>query len=187
MRSDIRASFLNGSTATPVTEAPVPIDFTITLVNYNANCAPLVGYAIYIWHVNQKGAYSYYPTRVDANESYNRGMQVTDANGQVHFKIYYPLSAEGLYPFVGFEVFPSLAAATHGSNAIFNSQMSFDYNLLTNIFDENSYTVRFSTWTNQFRPHTPAEREQETIKLTRVGSPRATGLTGGITVPITLP
>jgi hypothetical protein len=53
VRSDIRASFL--STTTVATG--VLVKLTLTLVNVNATCAPLAGYAIYLWQCDRQGHY----------------------------------------------------------------------------------------------------------------------------------
>lgn len=45
VRSDIRASFIS----TTVVATGVQVAITLTLVNVNATCAPLAGFAIYLW------------------------------------------------------------------------------------------------------------------------------------------
>jgi len=95
--------------------------FTITVVDANNSCAPLVGYAVYIWHCNAVGQYSLYdlPT-----ESYLRGVQITDANGQVTFTTNVPGCYAGRYPHIHFEVFSSQANATSGRSAVLISQFA---------------------------------------------------------------
>lgn len=116
-RSDIRPSFI-GSTAT----APgVPVTFTITLVDANNSCAPLAGYAIYVWHCDRAGNYSLYNL---PNESYLRGLQVTDTNGRVTFTTIFPGCYAGRYPHIHFEVFTNAANATGGRYARLISQFA---------------------------------------------------------------
>ncbi|MDO7843280.1 dioxygenase family protein [Sphingomonas immobilis] len=117
VRSDIRASFISSTN----TAAGVKVVITLTLVNVNSACAPLSGYAIYLWHCNAAGNYSLYTA---AAESYLRGVQVTDANGQVTFTTIFPGCYDGRYPHMHFEVFSSLSNATSGRYSVLTSQLA---------------------------------------------------------------
>jgi hypothetical protein len=79
VRSDIGTSLESGNTA-----EGVPITIELQLVDTSADCAPLVGYAVYLWHCNRAGEYSLYSTAVTA-EDYLRGVQETDSEGKVGF------------------------------------------------------------------------------------------------------
>lgn len=115
--SDIRPSFI-GSTAVA---GGVAVTFTIQLVNVNNACAPLAGYAVYLWHCDRDGRYSLYDL---PNESYLRGLQVTDANGRVTFTTIFPGCYAGRYPHMHFEIFSSLGNATSGRFAVLTSQFA---------------------------------------------------------------
>jgi protocatechuate 3,4-dioxygenase beta subunit len=108
-RSDIRTSI---GTATG-TAAGVELVVTLTLVSAST-CEPLVGYAVYIWHCSQSGNYSMY-TGDAVNENYLRGVQVTNASGQVSFTTIFPACYSGRWPHIHFEIYTSLAQATTGS------------------------------------------------------------------------
>ncbi|PTT90994.1 intradiol ring-cleavage dioxygenase, partial [Pelomonas sp. HMWF004] len=56
VRPDIRSSIAG---ATGVATG-VPLQVVIELVNTNASCADLAGYAIYVWHCDAQGRYSMY-------------------------------------------------------------------------------------------------------------------------------
>lgn len=118
MRSDIRSSFIGTSTAVA---AGVQLTLTLTVVDVNSGCAPLAGYAIYIWHCNRDGKYSLYDL---PSESYLRGVGVTDANGKVTFTTIFPGCYSGRWPHIHFEVFSSLATATSGRYATLISQLA---------------------------------------------------------------
>ena len=118
VRSDIRSSFVGGSTATAT---GVQLTLTLTLVNVNASCAPLSGYAIYIWCCDRLGNYSLYTAPA---ESYLRGVQVTDAYGQVTFTLIFPGCYSGRWPHIHFEVYSSLSNATSGRYATLVSQLA---------------------------------------------------------------
>ena len=51
VRSDIRKSFIGTTTDA----GGVLVTITLTLVNVNATCAPLSGYATYLWHADRYG------------------------------------------------------------------------------------------------------------------------------------
>lgn len=118
VRSDIRSSFIGTSTAI----APgVQLTLTLTVVDVNSGCAPLAGYAVYIWHCDRDGKYSLYDL---PNESYLRGVGVTDASGKVTFTTIFPGCYAGRWPHIHFEVFSSLTTATGGRYATLISQLA---------------------------------------------------------------
>ena len=77
IRSDIR----EGEPGTPLT-------LTITLVNTSNSCSPISGANIEIWQCDSDGNYSQYGNSRSA--TFLRGIQTTDANGQVTFTTVYP-------------------------------------------------------------------------------------------------
>ena len=118
VRADIRPSF--GGVSTNVA-AGLPVTLAISLVNTNSSCAPLAGYAVYIWHCTQAGQYSLYDL---PSENYLRGVQVTDANGLATFTTIFPGCYSGRWPHIHFEVYPSLATATSYANKVLTSQFA---------------------------------------------------------------
>lgn len=140
VRSDIRASFI-GSTAVA---AGVPVTLTLTLVDVNGACAPLAGYAIYLWHCDRQGHYSLYTA---AAESWLRGVQVTDANGQVTFTTVFPGCYDGRWPHMHFEVYSSLANATGGRYATLTSQLAMPASTCSTVYAD---TATYPTSAAQF-------------------------------------
>lgn len=119
VRSDIRSSVggLSG------TATGVPMTVKLKLVNTASSCASLAGYAIYLWHCALDGNYSLYSSSI-LNQNYLRGVQVTDSNGEVTFTTIFPGCYSGRWPHIHFEVYPSLAVATSGSNDVKTSQLA---------------------------------------------------------------
>jgi protocatechuate 3,4-dioxygenase beta subunit len=140
IRSDIRTSFVGSTTAA----TGVPVTFTITVVDANNSCAPLANYAIYMWHCDQLGRYSLYDLPA---ESYLRGLQVTNASGQVTFTTIFPGCYAGRYPHIHFELFTSLANATRGSFARLISQFALPADVCSTVYASTGYT----TSANNFR------------------------------------
>lgn len=119
VRRDIRASFGSATGMAP----GVPLTVTITLVNSAASCVPLAGRAVYLWHCDRGGNYSLYSSGV-TQENFLRGVQVSDANGQLSFQTIVPGCYSGRWPHMHFEVFPSLDVATSGAADIKTSQIA---------------------------------------------------------------
>jgi protocatechuate 3,4-dioxygenase beta subunit len=139
-RSDIRSSFAGSSTAVA---AGVQVDITLTLVDANNGCVPLVGYAVYIWHCDKDGKYSLYDL---PNESYLRGVQVTDANGQLKFTTIFPGCYSGRYPHIHFEVFSSAANATGGRFARLISQFAMPATQCAAVYATSAYATSLTNY-----------------------------------------
>jgi len=134
VRSDIRASFGTAGTAV----APgTPLTVTLQLVNVNANCAPLAGYAVYLWHCNATGQYSMYSAGV-TTQNYLRGVQVSDAAGKVTFTTIFPGAYSGRWPHIHFEVYASAAQAVSGANAVRTSQLALPESACREVYGQSS-------------------------------------------------
>ena len=132
VRSDIRSSI---GASTPVDG--VPLTLTITLTNTQGGCAPLAGYAVYLWHCTQAGDYSVYTERSIA-ANYLRGVQATDANGTVSFITIVPGCYAGRMPHMHVEVYPSLASASTAINKVKTTQIAFPTDTLSAIYAANA-------------------------------------------------
>jgi len=140
IRSDIRSSFLGSST----TQAEgVQVDLTITLVDANNSCTALSGYAVYIWQCDASGDYSLYNL---PNESYLRGVQISDANGQVTFTTIFPGCYSGRYPHIHFEVFSSAANATSGRYAVLISQFALPAEQCSAVYATSAYAASVTNY-----------------------------------------
>ena len=168
-------------------ESPgIPLTFTITLADVNNSCAALAGYAIYIWHCDAEGRYSLYDIPA---EDYLRGIQTTDANGQVTFTTIVPGCYNGRYPHIHFEVFSSLTNATTGRYAVLVSQFAVPKDVLTSIYaSDTRYTSSIAALNNTsissdnvFGDNTSAQIDAMTMEMS--GS-IAAGYTATATVGI---
>jgi protocatechuate 3,4-dioxygenase beta subunit len=134
-RSDIRSSF--GSSTTIAQGVPTTI--TLTVTDFDTGNTAAQGLAVYLWHCNREGLYSLYSPGV-TNENYLRGVQVTDANGQVTFTSIFPACYSGRWPHIHFEVYPSLASATSSVNKIATSQMALPKAICDVVFATSGYS-----------------------------------------------
>src|SRR5262245_44552163 len=76
-RSDIR----EGKSGTTLT-------LTVKVVNVNGGCAPVANANVEVWHCDSSGNYSEYGTQT--TQTYLRGIQTTNSNGEVTFTTIYP-------------------------------------------------------------------------------------------------
>jgi protocatechuate 3,4-dioxygenase beta subunit len=76
------------SAATSAKATGTLLALTIKVVNVSSRCAPVSGANVEIWHVDASGNYSQYGTQ--ATQTYLRGIQTTNSNGEVTFITIYP-------------------------------------------------------------------------------------------------
>ena len=139
VRRDITSSF--GSSTTRA--AGVPVSLTMTINDYANNKEPLAGCAVYLWHCDREGRYSLYSEGV-TGENYLRGVQESDGRGQVRFTTIFPACYSGRWPHIHFEVYPSLAKATNGSNKIATSQMALPEATCRTVYTTSGYEQSLS-------------------------------------------
>ena len=117
MRRDITTSFAGLSG----TAQGVPLTIELTIVSAST-CAPLAGRAVYSGTAIARPLLAL--PQGATNQNYLRGVQETDANGQVTFTSIFPACYAGRWPHIHFEVYPSLAAATNQNNKVATSQIA---------------------------------------------------------------
>ena len=86
----------------------------LTIHDQSADCAPLAGVLVDIWHCDKDGYYSeyngsgYISTKIDyTDRHFLRGRQTTDSNGQVSFISIYPGWYSGRAPHIHVEILDS--------------------------------------------------------------------------------
>ena len=129
VRSDIRTNV--GGTAQV---GGAPLTLTITLTNTKTSCAPLAGYAIYLWHCTREGTYSVYTTQ-SLSDNHLRGVQETDANGTVSFTTVVPGCYAGRMPHMHLEIYPSLSNAKSAGSKVKTTQLAFPTETLRAIYN----------------------------------------------------
>lgn len=119
IRSDIRSSLDGGTTVDGV-----PLTFTFSVTDIAGGDVPFEGAAVYVWHCDAQGLYSMYSEGVE-DETFLRGIQVVDANGEATFQTIVPGCYTGRWTHIHFEVYPDVASATDVSNVVATSQVAF--------------------------------------------------------------
>lgn len=133
VRQDLRSSIGGGATADGV-----PLQLTLRITDVANGDAPFAGVAVYAWHCDAEGRYSMYSAGIE-NETYLRGVQVTDADGQATFTTIVPGCYAGRWTHVHFEVYPSVDAITDSANAIATSQVAFPESMLGGVYALPAY------------------------------------------------
>lgn len=111
------------------------LDLLFTVVNINDNCRPIVNARVDLWHCDKDGVYSGFsqPGANTVGQTFMRGIQMTDANGQVRFHTVYPGWYSGRITHMHFQVFmSSVLKAT--------SQVAFPDSLNTTVYNTSLYS-----------------------------------------------
>ena len=125
-RSDVRES-----------RTGVPLQLVLSLVNVNNNCNPVTNAAVYIWQCDKDGNYSGYASEV--GQTYLRGIQFTDAAGQVSFTTVYPGWYQGRITHIHFQVYLN---ANLGGTATATSQIAFPPTVTQAVYSSPLYSAR---------------------------------------------
>lgn len=179
VRSDLTHSVAGASGVA----SGVPLQITLSLVNTGASCASLAGYTIYLWHCTADGKYSMYSSGV-TGENYLRGVQVTDANGQVSFSTIVPGCYSGRMPHMHFEVYPSVASATSASNKVKTSQLSFPLSMLNTVYAESGYEASVSNLASMSFSTDNVFSDGTSLQICDVGGSVSSGYTASLQVGI---
>ncbi|MTD45843.1 dioxygenase [Conexibacter sp. W3-3-2] len=134
VRQDIRTSIGDASGTAAGAEATV----ALKLIDVQGGGGPLAGAAIYIWHCTADGKYSLYEDDV-AGENFLRGVQESDADGNVTFTTIYPGTYAGRWPHIHFEVYESLEAATTASQKLRTSQIALPQEACEKVYAAGGY------------------------------------------------
>ena len=121
-RSDIRE-----------TKTGTVLTLTIKVVNANSSCAPVANANVEIWHVDAAGNYSQYGTQTA--QTYLRGIQTTNANGEVTFTTIYPGWYQGRATHIHAEV-------TIGGRSIKVTQIAFPESVNNTVHGSGVYASR---------------------------------------------
>ena len=179
VRSDIRSSF--GTSTTVATG--VPLTILLTVQDSGADCAPLAGAAVYVWHCDQGGNYSMY-SQAAANENYLRGVQAAGDQGLVTFQSVFPACYSGRWPHIHFEVYPSLETATDENNKIATSQIALPKEACDLVYATTGYEQSVSNLQQVSLENDNVFRDGWTQELGTVTGTVADGLTVALTVPV---
>jgi protocatechuate 3,4-dioxygenase beta subunit len=157
----------------------VPLELTMTLVDVGRACAPLAGARVDVWHCDKKGVYSGFrqPDTNTVDETFLRGIQMSDDRGEVRFATIFPGWYPGRATHIHFQVFVD-------GEVVATSQLAFPEDVTSAVYDSALYAGKGQSTTSTdddmvFRDGV----EQELLSLT---GNVADGYKGNITVGITV-
>ncbi|QNG19333.1 intradiol ring-cleavage dioxygenase [Rhodococcus triatomae] len=133
VRRDLTSS-LDGGTTVDGT----PLSFTFTVTDMANDNVPFEGVAVYAWQCDAAGLYSMYSEGVE-DETYLRGIQIADAEGQVTLETIVPGCYTGRWTHIHFEIYPDGDSATDVENAIATSQVAFPQDMLDEVYQLETY------------------------------------------------
>jgi protocatechuate 3,4-dioxygenase beta subunit len=161
-RSDIR----EGKSGTPLT-------LTITVVNSSSNCSPVANANVEIWQCDATGNYSQYNNQQSA--TYLRGIQTTNANGEVTFTTVYPGWYQGRATHIHVEV-------VRNGSSVKVTQIAFPESTNAAVYGTGVYASRGANPTSNARDGIFADSLDS--ELATVSGDPANGLTATFRVGI---
>lgn len=111
----------------------MPTTLTVSPVDVDAGCAPISGARVDVWHCDADGAYSGFQQA--QGETFCRGIQLTDDNGQVTFQTIYPGWYPGRITHIHFQVF-------FGDGQTATSQIAFPEDVTEAVYAVEPYAAR---------------------------------------------
>lgn len=180
VRQDITTSF----GAATATATGVPLTLTLTLLDNTNGCSPLVGAAVYAWHCDKDGKYSMYDSGLE-DENFLRGVQESDASGQLTFTTIFPGAYMGRWPHIHFEVFESMSNATNAGQILRVSQIALTEASCNDVYATTGYESSARNF-----PQTPLARDMVfgddggIYQLATMSGTAAGGYTAGLNVTI---
>ena len=116
----------------------VPLTLKLRLVNINSDCSPFTYASIYVWHCDKDGVYSGYaqPGVNTVGETFCRGVQDVNENGEVVFTTIYPGWYTGRITHIHFQSFLYNDTSTSAS---VTSQLAFPEDITRDVYNSDLY------------------------------------------------
>jgi protocatechuate 3,4-dioxygenase beta subunit len=110
-----------------------PLTLNLKVVNSSANCAPVSGASVEIWHCDAAGDYSEYGAQTTA--TWLRGVQTTNATGDVAFTTVYPGWYQGRATHIHIDV-------TINGRSVKATQIAFPESINNTVYAQGVYARR---------------------------------------------
>ena len=121
----------------------LPLTLTLTVVNVNSACAAVSGLQVEIWQCDSSGNYSEYSQQGfnGTGQTFLRGVQTTDANGQVTFNTIYPGWYAGRATHIHVDVYRS-------GTIVKSTQIAFPETVSSAVYASGVYASKGQNTTN---------------------------------------
>ncbi len=151
----------------------------LTIVDVRSSCAPVSGAAVEIWQCDADGHYSEYaqPGYNGTGQTFLRGLQVTNASGQVSFLTVYPGWYQGRATHIHVDV-------TVGGRLVKSTQVAFPEDVSREVYGSGVYAAKGQNPTTNARDNVFSDGTS-TEMATLGGSP-AGGYTATLTIGVAL-
>lgn len=123
-------------------KAGIPLTLVLQVQDVNRACRPITNAAVYIWHCDKDGGYSGYSNPDNgshAGETYLRGIQLSDANGEVSFTTIFPGWYQGRITHIHFQIYLN---DNLDARATATSQLAFPQKITRAVYDTPLYRNR---------------------------------------------
>jgi protocatechuate 3,4-dioxygenase beta subunit len=157
----------------------VPLTLVMSLVDVNDGCSPVSNAAVYIWQCDKDGNYSGYGS--ETGRTYLRGIQFTEANGQVTFTTVYPGWYPGRVTHIHFQVYLN---ANLGGTATATSQIAFPPAITQTVYGSTLYSARGQNTTVASFSQDMVFADGTTYQLANVTGAVTSGYVATITVGV---
>jgi len=127
-------------------KAGIPLSLMLTVVDANNGCVAVPNATVEIWHCDAEGHYSEYsqPGYDGTGTTFLRGLQISDANGQVKFTTIYPGWYQGRVTHIHVEIFVNGALVK-------TTQFAFPESITTQVYTTAAYVDNGQNPTNNSR------------------------------------
>lgn len=167
VRQDIRP---NLAPSTKLAEG-VRMDIVIRLVNVKDACKPLPKMLVYNWHCDAAGKYSIYEL---PDDTYLRGVAVTDDKGEAPVTTIFPGCYNGRWPHIHFEVFNGWSQSLTVKDSLLVSQFALPETTCKAVYDAHpAYAASKAALGGVslagdgiFRDNTPEQVASQTLAMT---------------------
>lgn len=114
-----------------------PLRLKLTLLNVGNKCLPVSNARVDIWHCDKDGVYSGYnqPGANSVGQTFCRGIQLSDANGEVTFSTIYPGWYAGRITHIHFQVFLN-------NGLVATSQIAFPEVITQAVYNTSLYLAK---------------------------------------------
>src|SRR4051812_25337771 len=157
----------------------LPLTLTMTVVNAASACAPLANAAVEVWQCDAAGHYSEYsqPGFNGTGETFLRGVQTTDVNGQATFATIYPGWYAGRATHIHVEIFVNGASVK-------TTQIAFPEDVSAGVYATGVYASKGQNPTHNSTDNVFSDGD--TNELATLSGSTASGYTATITLAVTV-
>lgn len=155
----------------------LPLTLTLTVVNTKNSCAPVAGANVEIWQCDATGNYSEYaqPSYNGTGQTFLRGLQTSDANGQVRFKTIYPGWYAGRATHIHVQVFMN-------GLTVKTTQIAFPESISSAVYRTGVYAAHGQSTTSNASDNVFADGVQD--EMATVAGDTASGYTATLNIGI---